>query len=359
MKNFLAIFFTIIFFSSCGREQNNLSVSLIKEFEDTILLKGNKTPIYDQEVIPSITICDSLLLFHIFIQSHSPYLYRVYNLNTFTKVGDCLLNGRGPNEFNQYTAMLQSQPEMKENGNTKIWINNFPTKIVLLNLSSTIATGKTIIDKEYTFTREGKRNIFFESNATYTLDDGIFLMNKDINRSKNPDNVNPENIYIIYDYQNDKVLDTLKYQYNLIGWESIDKKRSKIVKTSYLEDLISIYDIANKQENVLFHTFKAPHELAQIGNFDIPRPDYIYQTCFIKQNLIFALYMKRKGGDSGEGTSRRYVHVFDLNGKPRYNLIIEEPIMTICLDERTSILYGIDDEGQLYSYDLKDFLQNK
>lgn len=358
MKIFLVILSTAILFACCSKsKENNLSVSQIKGFADTVLLKGYKTPIYDIDATSSIKICDSLLILHIFFSSPSHYIFRVYNLNTFTKIGDFLQRGRGPDEFNEMTASIQSQQEIKENGDTKIWINNFPNKIVLLNLSKTIATNKTVIDKEYNFARPGKRNIFFESdNSTCTLDDGVFFMKKDIERSKNPDNNHPENIYVIYDYHNDKVIDTLNYQYSLDHGSYLDRKALKIVQTPYYDDLISIYDIPNKRELVLFHTFKTPDQVAGLEKPDITMPGYTYSSCSIKDNLIFALFHKRETLVSEENTHLSYVHLFDLNGKPLYNLVIGESIVGVCLDEQTSILYGIDCDGQLYSYDLKDIL---
>lgn len=354
MKKYYFLLLCIILLS-CRKQDTHLVKQVIDNFEDTISVKGYKTGISDIEIINSIYVFDTLIVCKLF--PYLQYSYRAYSLNTAKKTGDFLAQGRGANEF--LNPQIISNVSVIKNGDINIWVQDFPSKIALLNLSKTLSTGNAVIDKEYNFIHKGKRNILFESNDTHVLEDGVFLMNKDIERSINSDNNNPEQMYVIFDCHKNQTLDTLKYRYALESWSCIDHKKTKIVSTYYCEDLISIYDISNKQEKVLFHTLKDPEKLAGLKHPDIKKPDFTYYKCDIKRDLIFALYNKNKIDPDQQEKVNSYIHIFDLNGKPLYNLILSEQIGAFCFDERSSILYGIDSEGQIYAYNLKNILQKK
>lgn len=288
-KYYYILLFCFLF--ACGKQDKHLVTQVISSFEDTISVKGYKTDISDQELIYDVSIFDTIIVFQLFYTL--PNYYRAYSLNTFKKLGDFLVKGRGPNEVGN-AQFISKNTSIIKNGDIHLWFVNFPSKIALLNLSKTLCTGKTIIDKEYDFIRLEKRNILYESNGTYILDDGIFLINRDTERSKNRDNPNPEQMHVIYDYYKDRIIDTLRYKYKLQDWSVMDKSNSKIISTSYSEDLISIYDIHSKKEQVLFHTIKMPKELAGFRNPKVKKPYFTYCRCDLKKDLIFALYNKSK-----------------------------------------------------------------
>lgn len=355
MKNhyvFILMLGTLFF--SCAKQENSLTTLPIKGFRDTIHVQGRHTGIKDPE-IGGLKIFDSIAFFSLY--SHSQYGYRAYNLNTFKQMGNIIQKGRGPKEFT--SPQLLSQPPERTNGEIKVWIKDFPTKISLVNITQTLYTGKTIVEKEYNFVRPGKANMLYQSNIPYIIEDGIFLMNLSQERSRNSDNPNPEPVYIIYAYTEDRSIDTLRFNYNFGIYSYMDKTNSRIVSTSPVEDIISIYDFKAKHETILYHTIKKPEEVYKVTAPKFEIPDYAYYGCEIHNNLIICAYYKNIKMASRNPGGNYYIHIFDLDGRPLYCLVLNEHLSTFSFDERNFILYGLDKEGNMYAYSLQKILKKK
>lgn len=341
---------TLLF--SCVNKENNLTTHLIKGFRDTIHIHGIPTGINDPE-INGFKVFDSIAIFSLY--PHLAYSYRAYNLNTSKKISDLIAKGRGAGEFNLPASLPQAP--VKEKGEIKMWIRDFPTKISLVNLTQTLYTGKTLVEKEYNFVRPGTPNLLYQSNITYVIGEGLFLMNLSQERSRNADNPNPEPMYILYDYNNDKCIDTLRYKYNFGVFFFLDKTNSKVVSTSPMEDIISIYDIKAKHETILCHTTKKPEEVYNIVAPKFEIPDYAYYQCELHDNRIMAAYYKNIKAASRNPDGDYYIHIFDLDGTPLHCLLLNERISTFSFNENTSTLYGLDREGTVYAYPLKEILK--
>ncbi len=348
MRYYFLIF--IFFLSCCNNPEREVRKRMIY-FQDTIKMRGTATGINDPEIIFSSHIFDTILIFKLFHTMQQPY--RAYSLNTFRKIGDFPVTGKSHKEVKN-PAIMSSLYDVK-NGDIIISMVDFPTKILSVNLTQTLKTGRTVIDKNYDFTRPGRKNILFESNCVFTLGEGLFLMNKDPERSAGKENISPAPIYVLYDYNKDKCTDTLKYEYHINGADCMDKSMTKIVNTSYWEDIISIYDINTKTETILFHKKKSPGKLADPKN-QSRRPDFTYWNCDIKDNMIFALYTNN-GKSCKKEKEYSYIHIFNINGNPLYNIKTEEKIGNIVFDERTGTLYGLGYDEQLYAYPLKNILR--
>lgn len=339
---------------SCAKQDSKLITQLIKGFPDTLLIRAIPTGITDPEISGFRIIMDSIAVFSLY--PNVSYKYRAYNLNTLQKNGDFMQTGRGGQEF--ILPMILPQTQVKENGEIKIWVQDFPTKISLVNLSQTLAIGKTIVEKEYNFVRPGKTNMLYQSKLSFVIGDGVFLMNSAQERSVNADNLHPEPRYFLYNYNQDKCIDTLKYNYDFGSSFYLDKSSGKIVSTSPMEDLISIYDTHTKQETILCHSLKKPEEAYNFTNSAKAKiPDYTYSQAKIHNKLLVAAYSKNLKEASKNPDVPYYIHIFDTSGIPLHCLKIGEPVRSFGLDDRTMILYGLTREGIVYAYDLKDIIQ--
>ena len=245
-----------------------------------------------------------------------------------------------------------------------MWIKDFPSKIVLLNLTASLKTGKTVIEKEYGFIHPGKENMLYSSNYVFALDEGMFLMDKASARSNNSDEKDSGPMYILYDSDKKKSLDTLKYNCILpLGWSCMNEKKSEIVSISYRMDVISLYDINKRRQLILCQTPREPQELYGLTAADkrlkVFHSPFVYSACLMADELIMGLFKRNKSmGDNGN-ESVCYIHIFNEEGNPLYNMIIKENIEAICYDNNASVLYGMDEDNQLYLYNLREILQNK
>lgn len=140
----------------------------------------------------------------------------------------------------------------------------------------------------------------------------------------------------------------------------VNPKQTKVVEALAFQDVFSIYSLEDHktigvcgEEGVEFERFS---HLAQNVSFDSAVENIRIHNifCNVSNDYIFL-------GQDGTLRLSEYesivnshplIRIFDWDGNLLYSFKINEPVMCVAYNEKTKKLYGIDNDGNLYAYDL-------
>ncbi len=140
----------------------------------------------------------------------------------------------------------------------------------------------------------------------------------------------------------------------------INPQQTKIVEALAFQNVFSIYSLNDYktigvcgEEGAEFERFS---HLAQNGSFDSAMEKIKIHNifCNVSNDYIFI-------GQDGTLRLSEYesivnshplIRIFDWDGNLLYSFKINEPVMCVAYNEKTKKLYGIDNDGSLYAYDL-------
>lgn len=121
-----------------------------------------------------------------------------------------------------------------------------------------------------------------------------------------------------------------------------DPLQKTVVKASVFED------------RILFLNYEDLTRRTYCHSSDNNGKDWIYYGAITaNDNNIYVLYMNQSAEDSFEVEKSMTIHVFDWSGNYRNTLRTEEYIKDISVDKDDNCIYGLDTEGNIYKYNLK------
>lgn len=112
-----------------------------------------------------------------------------------------------------------------------------------------------------------------------------------------------------------------------------------------LGDVLEIYNLRNDSSTVVYGPGKEPQFIYRSG-LAVPSGIMGYSDVQVGEERIYALFWGqtfeeiRRSKDDRQGG--RYIHVFDLQGKPIEKYELDRLITGFCLDEATGCIWGVD-----------------
>lgn len=330
----------------------------IDNFAQEIVLKGEKVDLGDiNEGQPFV--CDSFLVFVTF--KYPDYYFYAFDIKSGKHIASFCPKGNGPNDF---LSCDMSYQLVKKDGESKIWVRDYNNqKIHLINVTRSIAQQTTICDSIVPF--EWSKFFQYPLTGVFFLDKGEILgINQCEDQYSTGEEYKPRDLYLFKESFNNKIRDYHLYQRPVI---SLDHR----VKFENFEFYNSSYRI--KPDNTMLAI--AMKMLGQISIVDIKTgvqknfrmkesitfPDIekdvyktrrYYSTMAVSDKYIFAIYVDVALKDTPPPFGGHIIHVFTWNGEPVYRVHVKESIKNITLDVPNQLLYAVDLEDNLYSYDI-------
>lgn len=348
---------------SCKKEENLYfkgEIITVDKFDKEITLEGTKIElddIYDGQPF----ICDSFLVFD---TSQCPdYYFYAFDLKSGKHVASFCPKGNGPDD---YLSCIESVQLMKENGDSKIWIRDYnKQEIHLINITQSIAQQRTVCDSitPYEWSK------YFE----YPLPGVFFLENGEILGISQCEDSNftvkeytPRDLYLFKGSFDNRTREYHLYKRPVILEDTrVDFECSTFYNAAYrvkpdntqlaiamkLLAQISIVDIkTGEQKN---YRLKESLTFEDIGK-DVYKSRRYYNTMAVGDKYIFALYINLAMKEFSPPYSSHVIHVFTWDGRPAYEIYVNESINYMALDAVNHILYATDVEDNIYSYDVSE-----
>lgn len=318
---------------------NNSEIKYIKDFPTSFNITGKKLNI---ELLGASTffIIDTFLI----TKNHNMEKFlTVYSLNSFCKINSFIPQGRGANEFLDFTYC---DYYLKDSNQINIYFTDINQRAMFsFNLTKSITKETTISTELTTF-----HTIYFKTK--YKKNMPLF--------SRMYDPVKKSLSYVKHNLQGDTLENYVLFENitdilrNKIG--SADKMKpdfTKLAQAMLQFDQINIIDFEN-QKNISITTSKHFMPL-QTNNSKEPIMYYSDLTC--TNNYIYALYPKQPITEWGINNKKSEIQIFTWDGNPTCIIHIPEYLLYINIDEANKQLYGFTADEEIYQYDLQKIIQ--
>lgn len=310
-----------------------------------------------------LAVSDSLLIVG---KSGTDSFLSVVNLNENTVCDNLCLHGRGPGE---YSVFFTCYKQFSRCGNDNmLYTFDVNRSMLLVNLSSSLCQQKTVVSAE-----ESIQNFApFAHGIFYLEGGGLFVKYNTSYRDARDNRYFPAR-YVIYDKQRKK-----ETEIPFFGPEMVSDKMGFLVRTAtdgsvllkpdgtkivdamfnfgYINfiDLEKQTGFALRKENAL--TYEAACGLSDEER--MRRMRFSYFDLAVTDKYVFAAYSGNTyeaGFDSPDNVTT--LRVFDWDGNPLASMQFDRKIKGIAFRERTGILYGLDANENIVTYDLDDLLK--
>lgn len=317
----------------------------ILQLPEELGIKGEKL---DLEIIGLLDgkCVDSLLIF----RTRGANSLKVYNCNTLEYYGEIFTTGRGPDEFLNMTT--NGQYESTEDG-ICLWVSdNMAKKICLVNLTRTLKEKSIIKEAEFKYKNMSLFNCFYINDTCIAADHFIW---KNLSFSA----YNPVNKTIVdyYNYFNKDLGD--KDVFYLSANSAIKPDKSKIAHAMISLNQVIISSVNGPDKfSVSIGVPVSKDEIDHTSRSD--RIEY-FSMLTVTDSQIWLLYegIARKDLETSSNGNKSKVIVIDWNGNPLYQFRLDRSLSTIFLNSSKNILYGIDNEENIYKYSVKSFTQSE
>lgn len=346
--NTLLFFYFILCFWGCSFFENENvyigDVRYITEFPKETNLIGEKIHI---ENIGAETI-DCIDSFLIFSTRNTDTYYSIYSTHNFTHIGNYISKGMGANEM----ININHPAFLKMEGNNAILYiyDNQKHKLRSLNITESSINNYSILEDKIEL-KSGLLNKFM-----YPINDSTYFFHGFDIEQKNE-------YYALYN-KNIKQLDILNNTYNSslqnIGnvflyntFKCFNEEKQKYVTAMQFFNQINIYDYTQKESPYSLIIGNYVSNLREVENKEMPDKMEHYQDLVCTEKYILALYAgcTRKDWAFSENLHVK-IHIFDWNGNPICQLLINEKIAKIAYDEKLNLLYGMTLEEDVYKYNM-------
>ncbi|MBQ9385309.1 MAG: hypothetical protein IJU24_00280 [Bacteroidaceae bacterium] len=355
------LFTFILFF--CSLISCKRSSDILVEVKEVDFRNKTSDIIHGEEIIsiPGVSdylLFDSLLMF---ITSDPSGQLKVYNSNTMKALGSFCSKGRARNEF-QKALLVTNQIYSNENGHTILPLNNYTHEIREIDVTESLAQGKTVIVgiSENANAGEGA-TIYLDNNLDYRFEytknkyeydekkRGVPCVYTVIQPSGKRTKIKVFNSKM--DVTNEK-FDLAPYTGNLYKHPS---RNLVVERFSYMEYLLFFDFDSDKRYAV--------HQIDALTFADIydkktrRENDYSFTDVATTENYLLLLYWRGDYYlDVPDKNGANEVLVFDWEGNYIKGFKFDRTIIRIEYDETHQILYALDENETLYKYDWKDLL---
>lgn len=339
----------------------NGNIVHIDRFQREIDLTSSKVyleDIYDDRMI----VCDSLLLFKSY--KYADNWFYVFDIKNGKHILSICPKGEGPNDF---LYCIESEQIISENGDTKIWVNDFVSNSRLINITQSLSCGKTVCDS--VIPMPWHKYFEYPATALFFLKDKYILAKNQCEQIYEDHEYMPRSYRLYKESLENEIANYIIYKNPISNIENpnfpymlyyasrdrIKPDETKVVMAMQMIGQINILDI--KSGNIQGFRINGSLSFTDLGKHIDRYRNYYLNIC-VNNDFIFAPYIdalsEQKGFDPFLSSC---IHVFDWNGNAVYKMNLKEKIFSISLDQKNSILYAIDMNDNIYSYDIS-FLKN-
>lgn len=347
----------------CSMVSCKRSSDLLVEVKELDFRNKTSDVVHGEEII-SIPGVSEFLLFDslfMFITSDPSGELKVYNSNTMKHIGSFCAKGRARNEF-QKALLITNQIYCNEKGHIILPLNNYIHEIREIDITESLAQGKTVIAGICENTNDGAgATIFLDNNLDYKF---VYTKNKyeyDEKKRGVPclyTVIQPSGKKSKIKVFNSK-MDVTNEKYDLSPYTgNLYKHPSRnlvVEKFSYMEYLL-FFDFDSDQKYAI-------HQADALSFADVyekntrREKDYSFTDVATTENYLLVLYWRGDYYlDVPDKKGANEVLVFDWEGNYIKGFKFDRPIIRIEYDETRHILYGLDENETLYRYDWKNLL---
>ncbi len=349
MKKVL-FFFTIGLFScQCTTKTGEES------FKKGIVEIKGKSFLKDYFEIKKIYVVDSLLVTR--NNRGSKKLFSVFN-----RKGKLLMKfgqvGQGPNDFESYTK-YNNQWFHNDAGDVCIWLyERNHHRLRMVNLSKTVQSKNVNIEKEVNI--PPYLNLISPYYVNFTLIVGN-ISNLDTQMDKvrffNPilNKVEKKLTLLPKVKRETRDITKIQYDYNSLFVNQLCYHPSRgFVDATQAINRLDFISLDGEVTKTILGSDIDDDELYNLSHFPkrFERMVYYY-TMTTTDKYVFTVY---NGVDKLKNINRKnhIIRVFDWEGIEKLRLKPVEPLRTVAFDEVNSILYGVDENYDVFKYDLKN-----
>lgn len=352
---------TSLTLQSCKKEDNLYfkgEITTIGKFEKEITLTGTKVAlddIYDGRPF----VCDSFLIFNTY-QCPGYYFY-AFDIKSGRHVASFCPKGNGPDDYLSCTESVQL---MKENGDSKMWIRDYnKQEIHLINISQSIAQQKTVCDSIIAY--KWSEHFDYPLLGVFFLDDGEILgINQCEDSYSASKNYTPRDLFLFKGSFDNKIREYHLYKRPVILDDTnadfecntfynaayrIKPDNTQLAIGMKFIAQISIVDIdTGEQSNYRLKESVTYEDVEK----DVYKSRRYYNAMAVSDQYIFALYIDLSLVDHIPPYSSHIIHVLTWDGRPAYEIYVNESVNNMAIDAMNNILYVTDVEDNIYSYDV-------
>lgn len=310
-----------------------------------------------------LAVSDSLLIVG---KSGTDSFLSVVNLNDNTICDNLCLHGRGPGE---YSVFFTCYKQFSRNGNDiMLYTFDVGRSMLLINLSSSLCQRTTVVSDE-----ESIKNFApFAHGIFYLKGDELFVKYNTSYQDARDNQYFPAK-YVLYDKQQKKetefpffgpgmVADNMGFLVRTATDGSVLLKPdgTKIVDAMLNFGYINFIDLEKltgftlRKEDAL--TYEAASGLSNEER--MRRMRFAYFDLAVTDRYVFAAYCGNTyeaGFDSPDNITT--LRVFDWDGNPLASMQFDRKIKGIAFREQTGLLYGLDADENIVTYDLNELLK--
>ncbi len=353
MRKIILIIVGALLLFACTKEKKKVT----KEKKPILEIQGKQ--IFQKNIeIQKIFVVDSLL-----IAKNHPSSKKLFSV--FTKKEELLGSfgqiGQGPNDFDKYTSFF-NQSFYNKKGNICIWLyeRNYH-RLRLINISKTIQNKTVAIEKEVNVPPNlNMKTVYYVTPELIVGNISNLDVNMDRLRFYNPIlNKIEKRIPLFPKVKKDKKdITTIMYDYNYLFSNKLcfNSNKGFVCAMSIVDriDFISMKGEITKtisdrkiNEDREYNFSHFPARLNRtVYNYGITTSD----------NYILVVY-NGVNSYSNMDMTNNIIKIYTWNGNEKIWIKPTEPLRRIAFDEANSILYGIDENFNLFKYELKDIFE--
>lgn len=347
----------IILATICSCENNdsyyfNGEIINVGEFASEKHLKGTEV-FLDGAYEGKMMVHDSIMLF--LSLNPADYWMHTYNIKTGNPLAQFCHKGEGPDDFMLCVGFEQF---VEEDGDLKLWVNDFIKSSRLVNITKSISTGRTVCDSIIPMKWIERHR--FPPVGMFFLDNGDFMSKPQCELLFLNEGYVPRNYYKCHESLDNETDRYIHYKCPIEGenvedfymmyYASCDRIKPDLEKIAMSMQMIPQINIWDLKTN----TLKGYRQKGGASFTDLEKsPDkyrYYYMKMCVSDKFILAPYVDKPMGKGLPETS--CIHVFNWDGAPLYKLHLTENIYGIALDDKNGILYAYDLNDHIYSYDV-------
>lgn len=287
--------------------------------------------------ISAIHICDSVMMLKT-SNSASGFQIHALSLYDFASLGHYLTKGRGAGEL--ITPIIKNDSK-DENGDENIALFDLNScSMFYFNLSESIKKNKTIVNL-YAKLPPGTTDAYICDGTIITLmpesDDYVCcIYDNDGNRMKMI-SLFPE-------------VSGLSFLDKLSSANTVCPDRRKMIMAMCMLPQINILDLDTGEKRSVA-VKKGYRNWKNILNADNENQNIYYTAITQSSDWIITLYHDSTFLDWVRNNTVPHVHIYDWEGRFKYDIKVNEKLKAISYDEFSNILYGVDVDDVIYKYD--------
>lgn len=272
----------------------------------------------------------------------------IYNSNNWKYMGRIFEKGEGPKSF---LSLSTTDEFFYLNNELFNWVYDRDTKkIRLVNITKSIATNTTVIDKEFNYKDELKNLCF--------IDDSTIICNR----------YKPTNFEIGYLHLHDMsfepyfdVLNEKKqpFDMSLVSSNAVIKPdKTKFALAMICFNQLLITDVRGNHRFTISigEPLSLNYLMSLIGDDKIK--DQFGVICSTdKQIWVIYKDMTPREFRSDECDIKSKILVFDWDGNILFNIQTEQKLNSMILDRKKGVLLGLDINEGIYEYDIHNYIQ--